>query len=112
MTAPNGTVGGSVSFHGRTTSERHMPESGKKRKVHRVMHEYKHGDLKTRGGRKVRSRKQAVAIAMSESGQSRKKRGQRSSTKSARGRGSRSTSRGRTAASRRSKASSGRKARG
>jgi hypothetical protein len=38
-------------------------------KVEKVMHEYKHGELKSgRGGKggKVKSRKQAVAIALSE----------------------------------------------
>ena len=39
--------------------------SGKK-KVHTVMSEYKHGDLKSGSGGKVKSRKQAVAIALSE----------------------------------------------
>ena len=39
--------------------------SGKK-KVHKVMSEYKHGSLKSGGGGKVKSRKQAVAIALSE----------------------------------------------
>ena len=38
--------------------------------VERVMHEYKHGELKSTGG-KVRSRRQAVAIALSEAGSSR-----------------------------------------
>jgi topoisomerase IA-like protein len=35
-------------------------------KVGEVMHEFKHGELETRGGRKVTSRKQAVAIALNE----------------------------------------------
>ncbi len=49
-------------------------KSGRRRKVGRVMREYKHGDLKSGGsGRKVTSRRQAIAIAMSESGQSRNK---------------------------------------
>jgi hypothetical protein len=39
--------------------------SGKK-KVHKVMSEYKHGGLKSGSGGKVKSRKQAVAIALSE----------------------------------------------
>ncbi len=30
------------------------------------MHERKHGTLKSRGGRKVKSRKQAIAIGLSE----------------------------------------------
>ncbi len=51
-----------------------------KRKVGRVMHEYKHGKLKSGGRRRVKSRRQAIAIAMSESGQSRNRR------KSSRGR--------------------------
>jgi hypothetical protein len=42
------------------------------KKVHKVMHEHKKGTLKSGSGKKVRSRKQAVAIAMSESGQSKK----------------------------------------
>ena len=43
-------------------------------KAHKVMTEYKRGSLKSSSGQKVTSRKQAVAIAMSESGQSRKRR--------------------------------------
>lgn len=35
-------------------------------KVHNVMHEYEHGRLKSGGKKKVKSRKQAVAIALSE----------------------------------------------
>jgi uncharacterized protein DUF6496 len=37
-----------------------------KKKVHKVMSEYKHGILKSGSGGKVKSRKQAVAIALSE----------------------------------------------
>jgi hypothetical protein len=37
-----------------------------KKKVHKVMSEYKHGGLKSSSGQKVKSRKQAVAIALSE----------------------------------------------
>jgi Family of unknown function (DUF6496) len=46
--------------------------------VHQVMHEFKHGSLHSGSpsGPKVKSREQAVAIAMSESGQSRKGHGQ------------------------------------
>ena len=36
----------------------------------RVMHEYKHGELKSGRGGKVKSRKQAIAIALKESGAS------------------------------------------
>jgi hypothetical protein len=35
-------------------------------KVHRAMKEYKEGKLKSGSGKKVRSRKQAVAIGLSE----------------------------------------------
>jgi len=41
-----------------------------KKTMERVMHEYKHGELETRGGRKVKSRRQAVAIALHEAGAS------------------------------------------
>ena len=42
-----------------------------KETVERVMHEFKHGELKTaRGTRKVKDRKQAVAIALHEAGAS------------------------------------------
>ncbi len=52
-----------------------MPKqnSAQKKTTERVMHEYKHGELKSgKGGKggKVKSRKQAVAIALSESGSS------------------------------------------
>jgi hypothetical protein len=46
-----------------------MAKYGKKaqQKVKKVMHEYKHGDLKSgRSGKKVTSRKQAIAIGLSE----------------------------------------------
>jgi hypothetical protein len=41
-------------------------ESKGTRKIHKVMKEKKEGTLKLRSGKKVRSRKQAVAIALSE----------------------------------------------
>ena len=37
-----------------------------KRKIEKVMREKKHGTLKSGSGHKVKSRKQAVAIALSE----------------------------------------------
>jgi hypothetical protein len=40
------------------------------RKVHKVMKEQKEGKLKSSGGKKVTSRKQAVAIALNEARQS------------------------------------------
>lgn len=47
-----------------------MPQSkGQKATTERVMHEFKEGELESgRSGEKVKSRKQAVAIALSESG--------------------------------------------
>lgn len=42
-------------------------------KVHTVMSEFKHGSLHSSSGDKVTNRKQAVAIAMSEAGMSKKK---------------------------------------
>lgn len=39
----------------------------------RVMHEFKHGELKSGSGGKVKSRKQAIAIALSEAGESKYK---------------------------------------
>ena len=36
-----------------------------KKKVHKVMSEYKHGGLKSGSGKKVKSRKQAIAIGLS-----------------------------------------------
>jgi hypothetical protein len=44
-------------------------------KVEKVMHEFKHGKLHSgsKKGPQVKSRKQAIAIAMSEAGKSRKK---------------------------------------
>ena len=41
-----------------------------KQTVGRVMHEFKHGELRIRGGRKVRNPKQAIAIALREAGAS------------------------------------------
>lgn len=38
------------------------------KKVSKVMGEYKRGKLKSSSGQKVKSRKQAIAIAMSEAG--------------------------------------------
>ena len=63
-----------------------------KKTVERVMHEYKHGELKSGGRRKVKNPKQAIAIALSEAGASKyqspaeKRRSlQRTKTKEARG---------------------------
>jgi len=43
------------------------------KKVQKVMREYKAGKLKSGSGAKVKSRDQAVAIAMSEAGMAKKK---------------------------------------
>ena len=50
-----------------------MATARQQKKVEKVMHEHKRGTLKSGSGKKVKSRKQAVAIAMSESGQSKKR---------------------------------------
>ena len=49
-----------------------MKMSGKK-KVGKVMGEYKRGTLKSSSGKKVTKKAQAVAIAMSEAGMAKKK---------------------------------------
>ena len=45
-----------------------------KKKVSKVMKEYGKGKLKSGSGQKVTSQKQAIAIALSEAGMSKKKR--------------------------------------
>lgn len=49
-----------------------MAEQSKEQQetVGRVMHEFKHGELKTSAGKKVSSRKQAIAIGLREAGAS------------------------------------------
>jgi hypothetical protein len=49
-----------------------MPKENaeQKKTVGRVMHEFKHGELESRHGEKVKSPRQAVAIALSEAGAS------------------------------------------
>jgi hypothetical protein len=47
-------------------SKKSSSRSPGKKKVHKVMKEYKEGSLKSGSGGKVKSRKQAVAIALSE----------------------------------------------
>jgi uncharacterized protein DUF6496 len=78
----------------RRTRRKHMAKSTsrQRRTEGRVMHEFKHGELKSGRGGKVKSRKQAIAIALSEAGASKydSKRKQRhnrarSSRKEARG---------------------------
>jgi hypothetical protein len=51
----------------KTTSKKRSSSASKGRgKTEKVMHEFKHGTLKSGGKKKVKSRKQAVAIALSE----------------------------------------------
>jgi len=49
-----------------------MPKqsASQQKTIERVMHEEKHGELKTSTGKPVRSRKQAIAIALHEAGAS------------------------------------------
>ncbi len=49
-----------------------MPKTskGQDEVMERVMHEYKHGELESGSGAKVKSRKQAIAIGMKEAGES------------------------------------------
>ena len=62
-------------------------KAGKQAKVQTVMHEFKHGGLHSgsKKGPLVKSRKQAIAIAMSQSGQSRKKRRPQTKKKNSKG---------------------------
>jgi hypothetical protein len=50
-------------------------ESKSDKKVHKVMTEFKEHKLKSSSGKKVKSRKQAIAIALSEKERIGKKRG-------------------------------------
>ena len=50
----------------RSTTSKSSSSGQGKRKIEKVMREHKHGTLKSGSGKKVRSRKQAVAIALSE----------------------------------------------
>lgn len=67
------------------TKKKPATKSGKRSKVHKVMKEYKEGKLKSGKGThpKVKSRKQAIAIALSESGQSRYTKKKKAARKSA-----------------------------
>jgi hypothetical protein len=63
-----GTIGLSVE-EAATMARRQSP--AQRKTVERVMHEFKHGELKTGGGAsKVKNQKQAVAIALHEAGAS------------------------------------------
>ena len=52
-------------------------KAGRQRKVKKVMGEFKRGKLRSSSGKKVTKRSQALAIAMSESGQSKRKKKRR-----------------------------------
>lgn len=49
-----------------------MPKQSKpqKKTMQRVMHEFKHGKLESGSGKKVKSRKQAIAIGLKKAGAS------------------------------------------
>lgn len=86
-----------------------MAKYGRKtqNKVRKVMHERKHGELKSGSGRKVKSRKQAIAIALSEARREGDKvpprKGRKKSTsRKGRSSGSRTSSRSRKSGSRKS----------
>ena len=49
-------------------------KKAKRGRMHEEMHKFKHGSLRSSSGRTVKTRAQAIAIGLSESGQSRKKR--------------------------------------
>lgn len=53
------------------------PSSRQRRITGRVMHEFKHGELKSGRGGKVKDRRQAIAIALEESGTSKYESGRR-----------------------------------
>lgn len=57
-----------MSVHG----QKPKTKAGKQAKVGKVMHEFKAGTLRSSSGPKVTKRKQAVAIALSEAGLSKK----------------------------------------
>jgi hypothetical protein len=57
----------------RAQQKKQTSSSPAKRKVKKVMGEYKQGKLKSSSGKKVTSKKQAVAIALSESRKKKRK---------------------------------------
>lgn len=52
--------------------KRNASKKAKQTRVHEEMSKFKRGTLRSSSGQKVTDRKQAIAIALSESGQSRK----------------------------------------
>lgn len=49
-----------------STATKSKSDTTTRRKMKKVMHEFKEGELESSSGQKVRSRKQAVAIGLSE----------------------------------------------
>jgi hypothetical protein len=98
--------------------ERNMVQQSKPQKetVKRVMHEYKHGELKSRGnGPKVKNPKQAIAIALHEAGatnrespKKNRRNFQRTKAKEARGQTAQAETEGKKAQERTLKSATGR----
>jgi len=57
----------------RAQQQKQISSSPAKRKVKKVMGEYKKGKLKSSSGKKVTNKKQAIAIALSESRKKKRK---------------------------------------
>lgn len=74
--APRKKTSAKRSSTKRASSRTKKPSDGQRKTEGRVMHEFAHGELKSgRGGKggSVKSRKQAIAIALSEAGVSNRK---------------------------------------
>lgn len=52
--------------------KKNAPKAAKKERVREELHKFKGGKLKSSSGDKVKDRKQAIAIALSEAGESKK----------------------------------------
>jgi len=74
MIVPRGTQSGKeIDVPSRSKKKKPRTKAAKKAKVHTVMKEFKEDTLHSSAGPKVTNRKQAVAIALSEAGMSKKK---------------------------------------